>query len=495
MINNKWQSITYPPISILPGGRKMRKIKQIQNYLYIGVVAVFLLWSSMAGCALNERERSDSRTGEKSITAKTGEPEQKKVRFIYRKSEIDFEKIVNVYNGGGNSSFQVEAVSIAADKYDETLNALFTSGEGPDVFEIGRKWINGYITKGWVYNIKNSFSDTTLKKYPDWIYQFIPDPYTTDQLYTLPAGQLTIRLLYNRDLFRMAGLDPELPPKTLEELKYAALKITNAAKGYKKYGFALNAGDGAECFEQYLEYANTYSGVYYYDFKQRTYNLNVYDPWFRAIGDMKSEESIFPGETVLKSDKALSQFAEGNIGMMYADFSAIKTLQQLRVQSGKACDWGVAMPPALDADGMGKGKVSIIPTAFFCVNSKSQSMEGAVRFWHSLYAMENIRDMYKQGYIIPVMDGVITNREYRPELENFEKFLPGENDAVYPAAARNVDDWSRFDSYLEAIHGIKPVREVLKSESDNLNFLLDNQQGLNHELDTKFDWRSPLKRQ
>ncbi|MDV2888052.1 extracellular solute-binding protein, partial [Alkalihalophilus pseudofirmus] len=46
-------------------------------------------------------------------------------------------------------------------------------------------------------------------------------------------------MYYNKDAFKKAGLDPEKPPQTFEEIEKASKAITKSNKGMK--GFALQA--------------------------------------------------------------------------------------------------------------------------------------------------------------------------------------------------------------------------------------------------------------
>jgi multiple sugar transport system substrate-binding protein len=59
-------------------------------------------------------------------------------------------------------------------------------------------------------------------------------------LYALPMEATSLALLYNRDLFRKAGLDPDHPPATWEELLACARRLTVDADGNglpEQYGF------------------------------------------------------------------------------------------------------------------------------------------------------------------------------------------------------------------------------------------------------------------
>ncbi len=54
-----------------------------------------------------------------------------------------------------------------------------------------------------------------------------------DQLYSMPFNSSTPVMLYNKDAFKAAGLDPESPPQTFEEVVAAAQKLTNGdMKGF-----------------------------------------------------------------------------------------------------------------------------------------------------------------------------------------------------------------------------------------------------------------------
>lgn len=66
------------------------------------------------------------------------------------------------------------------------------------------------------------------------------------QLYTLPTAVRSLALFYNKDLMEAAGLDPESPPTTLEELKEQAVQCTvKDGDNFEVYGFIANPGGQA----------------------------------------------------------------------------------------------------------------------------------------------------------------------------------------------------------------------------------------------------------
>ena len=66
-----------------------------------------------------------------------------------------------------------------------------------------------------------------------------------EHVYAIPNGIDDRMLLYNRKVFREAGLDPNKPPRTWEELEQYALKINtkNADGTIKRLGFIPNYGN------------------------------------------------------------------------------------------------------------------------------------------------------------------------------------------------------------------------------------------------------------
>jgi multiple sugar transport system substrate-binding protein len=472
------------------GGKYILKVSAIAMILLIAAGVIFML----AGQGPDQTGKQAGKLVE------SGGKEKGRITFAFRKNGTgnDMEDSIKKYNEIKDST-DVEIVKIPDDKYDETLNMYFTSGGAPDVFEIGSEWLDIYVAKDWISDLQNYCSEDFLMRFPDWVDRYMHEKYTGTGIYSLPASQMTIRLIYNKDLFRMVGLDPNSPPKTMDEVKSYAERISKIEIGNKKYGFALNVGDGRKCFEQYMEGANTYNGINYYNLKEGRYDLNVYGKWLKSIREMRENESLFPGETILKSNNILTQFAQGNIGMMYINSASLKILENLFGQLETQFDWDVALPPALDGNTAGKGKVSIIPSTFYCVKSTSSDMNASVAFWKYLYSYEHMEEMYRRGNGIPIIESIYKDALYVSPLLNMNKFIPGVNDSVYPVPPRTINDWLRIDSYIEAIEGSKTVEQVLANETDDLNYQFNlvidgGQADSNVYRYPEFDWLDPLKR-
>jgi multiple sugar transport system substrate-binding protein len=66
------------------------------------------------------------------------------------------------------------------------------------------------------------------------------------KVYSLPVSTNNLALFYNKDMFKKAGLDPDNPPKTWEELEKYSETISNKIPGTYGFEFFTQVGDNGE---------------------------------------------------------------------------------------------------------------------------------------------------------------------------------------------------------------------------------------------------------
>ncbi|MFC9431692.1 ABC transporter substrate-binding protein [Streptomyces sp. NPDC056987] len=115
----------------------------------------------------------------------------------------------------------------------KTFDAKLAGGQMEDVF------YTYFTDAGHVVDIDQAADITAYVKdmagYGD-IQQSLRDVYTADgKVYGVPRTNYSMGLLYNRKLFQRAGLDPDKPPATWEEVRAAAKKIAGLGKNYVGY--------------------------------------------------------------------------------------------------------------------------------------------------------------------------------------------------------------------------------------------------------------------
>ncbi|MFC4401579.1 ABC transporter substrate-binding protein [Gracilibacillus xinjiangensis] len=203
-----------------------------------------------AGCSSNDADASDGEktaddgnsSGETNTEDENEASDEKQVVTFWHAmggaAQEALDKIVENYN---NSQDQIQVNAEFQGTYDEALTKFHTVA-GTDsaptmiqVFEIGTmSMINsGHIEPIQNYVDKDGYDMTGLEENIINYYKI------DDQFYSMPFNSSTPVMYYNKDAFEAAGLDPENPPATYEEIEEAGKAIAKTNPEMK--GFALQA--------------------------------------------------------------------------------------------------------------------------------------------------------------------------------------------------------------------------------------------------------------
>ncbi|MDQ0215269.1 sn-glycerol 3-phosphate transport system substrate-binding protein [Oikeobacillus pervagus] len=126
--------------------------------------------------------------------------------------------------------------------YEELLTKYRSVGGTKDApaivqtFEVGTKYMidSGFIEPVQSFIDEDNYDLTQLERN-------ILSYYTVDhKLYSMPFNSSTPVLIYNKDAFKEAGLDPEKAPETFNEVKRASAKLTKKkGDSTERYGFSM----------------------------------------------------------------------------------------------------------------------------------------------------------------------------------------------------------------------------------------------------------------
>ncbi len=127
------------------------------------------------------------------------------------------------------------------------LVTAIQSQSPPDVSWIHADFMGKLVRGNAVYDMQhfiegpNGLSDSEMA---DIFPQVLQNAKWQGKLYALPMEATSLALFYNKDMFRRAGLDPDKPPRTWQELRETARKLTVDKNGdgvLEQYGFYLPA--------------------------------------------------------------------------------------------------------------------------------------------------------------------------------------------------------------------------------------------------------------
>jgi ABC-type glycerol-3-phosphate transport system substrate-binding protein len=136
------------------------------------------------------------------------------------------------------------------------------------------------------------------------------------KLYGLPTSNYTMGLLINRKLFRQAGLDPDNPPRTWDDVRTAAKKIAGLGKGIAGYGDYSAANTGGWHFT-----AAVYSlggDVVDSSGKKAAFNNDIGKQVAHNLHAMRWEDDSMGKTQLLKWGDLQKQIATDKLGMFLA---------------------------------------------------------------------------------------------------------------------------------------------------------------------------------
>jgi ABC-type sugar transport system permease subunit/ABC-type glycerol-3-phosphate transport system substrate-binding protein len=131
-------------------------------------------------------------------------------------------------------------------------------GVAPDVMYVNFRQSDSYISQGFLAPldeyVKRWAGVDDIRKAPQKLRHLIlpqmwpvimrPGPDGKEHIWAMPyGGALAKVLMYRKDLFRKAGLDPDRPPRDWNELYAYAKRLTDSKKS--QFGFGLASGQSA----------------------------------------------------------------------------------------------------------------------------------------------------------------------------------------------------------------------------------------------------------
>ena len=121
----------------------------------------------------------------------------------------------------------------------QKLYMMIASGDAPDVLHMDTMYVADMAKAGTLLALDDFEGFTDL--YNSVIEKEITPLQVDGKTYGFPIRGNSIQLVYNKQLFREAGLDPENPPRTLDELIEAAIALTQYDENgnVEVYGFEV----------------------------------------------------------------------------------------------------------------------------------------------------------------------------------------------------------------------------------------------------------------
>ncbi|MDJ1132154.1 ABC transporter substrate-binding protein [Streptomyces iconiensis] len=242
----------------------------------------------------------------------------------------------------------------------KTFNAKLAGGKLEDVFYVYFTDTRGLIEKKQAADITDHVKEMPHRDdVQDELMKVFQDG--QGRQYGLPTANYSMGLLYNRTLFKKAGLDPDEPPRTWADVRAAAKKIAKLGDNTAGYAdFSKNNQGGwhftAELFSRGGRMATEQDGKWKAAFNSAAGKATLQD-----LHDMRWKDDSMGSKQLLQAEDVQRMMGSGKLGMYV---SAADNITVIAKQfGGKYRDYGFAPVPDAKATLIGGEGYMINPKA------------------------------------------------------------------------------------------------------------------------------------
>ncbi len=409
------------------------------------VVVCSLLWAvGLSGCGKNE---SASAVKPSAVTIA--------VWHWMTDREPAFQELAERYKvkTGVKVNFDLYAPS---DAYSQKVRAAAQGVNLPDIFGIlgEKRDFASFVKAGHILSL-TSYMDANLTRWRDSFFakalsvnEFAEgNSYgVTPGIYGVPIDVMTIQMLYNKDLFKQLGINPDHPPQTFAEF----LDIGKKIKAAKMQGLVSGWGEVwmIDCL------ANNYAfNIMGKDKVLATIRGEVpyTDPdWievFTLFKQMQDSGVLANGLVIMVNKTAEQLFANGRAVFAFNGSWCVNVYKGMNPN----LNYGAMLPPKASD----KFPMSVWGGAgsSFMVNARSKNKEEAVKF------LEWLTDKDQQAYLAEATNNLPANKESVKKLPGIlSDFASVMELSTHP----NVWGVSEFSTVIEAFD--KGIQSIIIAE-------------------------------
>ena len=329
-----------------------------------------------------------------------------------------WEELVNEFNEGEGKKkgVQIEWTTYASD-YATTVDVARQNNQLPEILVLSSAQEDEFISTNDVIAVSDiEGGKEFLEKYDFPIVNNLNA--RGDKVYTAVSTSNVAGLIYNKDLFKKAGIVDEKgeakPPVTLDEMVEDAKKITNAEETIYGYSYPM-------AFDMGYTITTPFSASYKskVDADKKTVDVTELKPILEALLQMKKDESLFPGAENLDNDTSRAYFAEGKIGMMAGISWDVGVLTSQFVAK---CDWGVAPYPTVD--GTSKYHPWHDLSGAYNISKEAEKIapEKIMAVYEFIYSTKTRTKMYENNIRISCMKDVLEKADDSKLIPQFKEF-------------------------------------------------------------------------
>ena len=339
---------------------------------------------SMSGCSAGKvSQESISKVESGAVGNSAGEKIE--LTFWNRSSSADNIQAITMEEFNQSQDRIHVNIESYGDNYEEVLKLAINSGDVPDIFEIAsNSSFSQCAETGVVVPL-----DDYLAADPEFESKFNPSEFTLygGNVYAIPNMLRYVRLYYNKDLFEQAGLNPEEPPKTLEEMYDAAKAITEAGDGeFYGFGFPMKSASTWERNVDLVSILSGQTGPYAFDYMTGKFDFAKEKRAIEYFAKMHQDGLMMPGSESQDIEVLRANFVSNKIGM-YFDGNWMVNGYNNEIEGGDVTNWDTALVPVFEGTKRAKDYM-MLDISGHCISASSEHKEEC--FEAIKYLVENL---------------------------------------------------------------------------------------------------------
>jgi len=301
---------------------------------YALLLAIFIALFLFSGCQQGQTSSQETTGAENTsaapVVSETTTDNKTNLVFASILSEQNNEWIKETLKPflDSNKNYEVELRAIPFDDFNKQMSIAIASSTIPDLILLNNPDMAAYIQMGLFADITeqmNAWEDTA---------QFFEGPINSAKMenryYGIPFDTNCLALFYNKTMLDEKGLTP---PKTTEELRETAKKLTDKSKNV--YGFLMCCKNGEEGTFQFMPFLYTFGGKY-----EDVGSKEAKDT-LQFIVDLTKDGSMTTEAVTFSQTDVYNRFVSEQAAMMINGSWQIAGLR-----NEAQFEWGVALIPA-----------------------------------------------------------------------------------------------------------------------------------------------------
>jgi multiple sugar transport system substrate-binding protein len=306
--------------------------------------------------------------------------------------------------------------------WPDLLNKILgatTSGQGPDVLNIGNTWAASLQASG-AFMPFDAKALTAIGGQD----KFLPTAFATGgavgkPVTSVPLYGLVYGLYYNKKMFADAGLKP---PTTWQELQAAATKLTDPSK--KQYGMVLEGASYTESVHFAWIFGRQNGGQPFDAAGKPTFTSPGMVAGVKQYVDLMGKDKVVnPSNVQYKNGpEAPGDFAKGKAAMLMSQNNADNTLQ---ADGMKSTEYGVVpIPTPSPLPAGGKDIASFVAGINMSIFKNTKNQDGALKFVKFMTSPEEQAILDKPFTALPIVKGGTVNfTDNKAEADAFAMVL------------------------------------------------------------------------